>query len=71
MTSPKPIGTLAEARESTLAAITRAEAGAIAGVDPRTITAGIKDGTIPAIKLGRRVLIPREKFIKLFEVEDD
>lgn len=71
MTITQPIGTLAEARESTLATITRAEAGAIAGVDPRTITAGIKDGTIPAIKLGRRVLIPREKFLKLFAVEDE
>lgn len=71
MPTVTPIGSLAEARASLAATITRIEAGAIAGVDPRTITAGIKDGTIPAIKLGRRVVIPREKFLKLFEVNDD
>lgn len=65
------IGSLAEARASARATITRTEAGAIAEVDPRTITAGIKEGTIPSIRLGRRVLIPREKFLKLFEVGDD
>lgn len=63
------VGTLEEARASTAATITRVEAGAIAGVDPRTISTGIKDGTIPSIRIGRRVLIPREKFLALFEVE--
>lgn len=71
MSTITPIGSLAEARASTVATITRIEAGAIAGVDPRTITAGIKDGTIPAVRLGRRVVIPREKFLKLFEAEGD
>lgn len=36
------------------------------GVDPRTITVGIEDGTIPSVKIGRRVVIPREKFLSLF-----
>ena len=71
MSSMQLVGSLAEARASNAATLTRIEAGAIAGVDPRTITAGIKDGTIPAIRLGRRVVIPREKFLKLFEVGDD
>ena len=39
------------------------------GVDPRTVTAGIENGTIPSVKLGRRVLIPREKFLKIFDPE--
>ena len=47
------------------------DAAAALGVDPRTISAGIKEGSIPGIKLGRRVVIPREKFLKLFEVTDD
>lgn len=47
--------------------LSRTEAAAALGVDPRTITAGIANGTIPAVKLGRRVVIPREKFLKLFD----
>ena len=47
--------------------LTRTEAAAALGVDPRTVTAGIENGTIPSVKLGRRVVIPREKFLKLFD----
>ncbi|MGB2950409.1 MAG: helix-turn-helix domain-containing protein [Rhodococcus sp. (in: high G+C Gram-positive bacteria)] len=47
--------------------ITRTEAARALGVDPRTITAGIENGTLPSVKLGRRVVIPREKFLRLFE----
>ena len=47
--------------------ITRTEAVAALGVDPRTVTAGIENGTIPSVKLGRRLVIPREKFLKLFD----
>lgn len=46
--------------------ITRQEAADALGVDPRTITASINDGTIPSVKLGRRVVIPREKFLAIF-----
>lgn len=70
MSTVSLIGSLDEARASRAATITRIEAAAVAGVDPRTITAGINEGTIPAIRLGRRVVIPREKFLKLFEVGD-
>jgi len=47
--------------------ITRTEAAQALGADPRTITAGIENGTLPSVKLGRRVVIPREKFLRLFE----
>ena len=47
--------------------ITRTEAARALGVDPRTVTAGIENGTLPSVKLGRRVVIPREKFLRLFE----
>ena len=50
--------------------ITRTDAAAALGVDPRTVAAGIENGTIPSVKLGRRVLIPREKFLKLFDPDD-
>lgn len=57
-------------RESRSLVISRTEAAAALGVDPRTVTAGIENGTIPSVKLGRRVVIPREKFLKLFDPEN-
>lgn len=71
MTTVTPIGTLAELRESQAATITMKTAAAVLECDPRTVSAGIKDGSIPAVRLGRRVVIPRERFLKLFEVTDD
>lgn len=58
--------TLDDLRRSRSAVITRTEAAAALGVDPRTITASIDNGTIPSVRLGRRVVIPREKFLALF-----
>lgn len=57
-------------RSSRSLVITRAEAAAALGVDPRTVTAGIEQGTIPAVKLGRRLVIPREKFLRIFDPRD-
>jgi excisionase family DNA binding protein len=54
-----------ELRESSAATITRAEAAALFECDPRTVTQGIKQGTIPAIKIGRRVVIPREPLLAM------
>lgn len=61
--------TLDDLRRSKSVVITRTEAAAALGVDPRTITASIDNGTIPSVKLGRRVVIPREKFLRLFDEE--
>lgn len=58
--------TLDDLRNSRSAIITRTEAAAALGVDPRTITASIENGAIPSVRLGRRVVIPREKFLALF-----
>lgn len=59
--------TLEGLRASSDLTITRKDAAAALGVDPRTVTVGISEGSIPAIKLGRRVVIPRAKFLALFE----
>ena len=50
--------------------ITRTEAAAALGVDPRTVTAGVENGTIPSVRLGRSLVIPREKFLRLFDPDD-
>lgn len=56
-------------RESDAAALTIAEVAAVLGVDARTVSTGIKDGTIPSVRLGRRVLIPREKFLAMWTAD--
>jgi excisionase family DNA binding protein len=45
------------------------EAAAALGVDPRTITTSIDNGSIPSVRLGRRVVIPREKFLRIFDAK--
>ncbi|WP_454151063.1 helix-turn-helix domain-containing protein [Microbacterium lacticum] len=59
--------TIDQLRESRSLVITRTEAAAALGVDPRTVTAGIESGSISSVKLGRPVVIPREKFLRLFD----
>ena len=63
--------TLDDWRASRDAVVTRVVVAAVLGVDPRTVTAAIAAGTIPSIRLGSRVVVPREKFLALFDVEDD
>ena len=63
--------TMDQLRASRSLIITRTEAAHALGVDPRTVTAGIDNGTIPAVRLGRRVVIPREKFLRLFDPDQD
>lgn len=46
--------------------ITPAQAATIMHCDRRLISRGIKDNTIPHIRLGRRIFIPRLAFIALF-----
>lgn len=58
-------------RDSTEYTITRQEAAVILGVSPRTVSSGIAEGNIPAIRLGRRVVIPRAKFLALFDVPEN
>lgn len=50
---------LTKLRRDPRATLPRTEVAELLGVDPRTISKGIEDGTIPAIKVGRRVLVLR------------
>ncbi|HEY0246624.1 MAG TPA: helix-turn-helix domain-containing protein [Gryllotalpicola sp.] len=59
--------TIDELQESRSVVITRSEAASALGVDPRTVTIAIENGDIPSVRLGRRVVIPREKFLRLFD----
>lgn len=55
---------------SSAATLTPTDAGQILGCDPRTVGRGIEDGTIPAIRVGRRVMIPRIPFLRMLGVEE-
>ncbi|KAB1662930.1 excisionase family DNA-binding protein [Pseudoclavibacter sp. CFCC 13611] len=68
--SKYPCGvSLEDLQRSSAATITRTEAAAVMGIDPRTVSKGIAEGTIPSIKIGRLQMIPRERFLALFDCE--
>jgi excisionase family DNA binding protein len=50
---------LQELRVSRSAVVTVAEAASVLGVDVRTVSRAIENGELPALRLGRRVLVPR------------
>lgn len=50
---------LEELRDSRAAVVTIAQAAAVLGIDARTVTRAIRNGDLPALRLGRRLLIPR------------
>lgn len=52
-------------RESDAAALTATEVAELFGVDQRTISAAIKAGELPSVRIGRRVFIPREPLLAM------
>lgn len=62
---------IGDIKAMTKAALTRSEVARALDIDPRTVTAGIEDGTIPSVRIGRRVLIPRLPFLALFGALDE
>ena len=65
-----PITTWAAARTTDREVLNRAEVATLLNLDPRTIDHAIADGTIPAVHVGRRVLIPRRPFLHAFGADD-
>lgn len=58
---------LATLRNSPKAVLTRSEVARILEVDARTVSRAIEEGQIPCLRIGRRVMIPKDAFLKLFE----
>lgn len=50
--------TPAELLDSGRVVLNVSEAAVVLGVDRRTVSRGITDGELPAVRLGRRVLVP-------------
>ena len=66
-----PITPWAALRSSDREVLNRAEVAALLTLDPRTVDHAIEDGTIPAVHVGRRVLIPRRPFLRAFGIDDE
>jgi excisionase family DNA binding protein len=62
---------LEELRDSRSAVVTVAQAASVFGVDVRTVTRAIESGELPAVRLGRRVLIPRLPLLAALGVSVD
>lgn len=65
-TIASPITTWADLRSTDREVLNRAEVATLLAVDPRTVDHAIDDGTLPCVRLGRRVLIPRRPFLAAF-----
>ena len=50
---------LDDLRASRSAVVTIADAAAVLGVDARTVSRAVQNGELPALRVGRRLLIPR------------
>lgn len=59
--------TLEQARACERATLSIKEVGSILTTDPRTLMRAIEAKEIPAFRLGKRVLIPREQFLAMFD----
>lgn len=66
-----PITTWAELRSSDREVLNRTEVAALLSLDPRTLDHAIEDGTIPAVHVGRRVLIPRRPLLRALGVDEE
>lgn len=62
---------LDDLRDSRAAVVTVAEAASVFGVDVRTVSRAIENGELPALRLGRRVLIPRLPLLAALGIESD
>jgi excisionase family DNA binding protein len=62
---------LHELTASRAAVLTIAQAATILGVDVRTVSRAIHNGELPALRLGRRLLIPRLQLLACLGVADE
>ena len=58
-------------RASTAAVISRVEAAAVLGVDPRSVAQAIQNGDLPAVRIGSRMFIKRVPFLRMLTEEQN
>lgn len=64
------ISNLDDLLASNRATITRSEAARVLELDRRTLDQGLDSGVIPCLRVGRRIVIPRLKFIAMLSAAD-
>jgi excisionase family DNA binding protein len=62
---------LEELRISRAAVVTVAQAADVLGIDVRTVSRAIENGELPALRLGRRILVPRLPLLAALGVMDE
>jgi excisionase family DNA binding protein len=62
---------LQELRVSRTAVVTVAQAAEVLGIDVRTVSRAIENGELPALRLGRRVLVPRLPLLAALGVREE
>jgi len=65
MTDDSP--TLDEIRASTATILTITDVAALLDVDERTVRRACEDGQLPSVRVGRRILIPREQLLAVLD----
>lgn len=65
------VTTMEQARMTDRPALTVTEIACILGVDYRTVSRAVDDGTIRGIRLGGRILVARRPFLALFGEDDE
>lgn len=56
--------------ESEKPTLTVEEASKLAGVGINQAYQAVREGTIPSLRIGRRILVPRKKFMSMLEGDD-
>ena len=62
---------LEDLKASRSAVVTIAQAATVLGIDVRTVSRAIRNGELPALRLGRRVLIPRLALLACLGASED
>lgn len=64
---PAKITNIQELKSTTNAVITRSDAARLLGIEARTVTKAIAEGTFPALLIGSHTFMLREPFIAVLE----
>ncbi|WP_372500006.1 helix-turn-helix domain-containing protein [Williamsia maris] len=57
-------------RSTGVAALSRPQVAQLLDVDERTVGRAIADGSLPSMRLGRRVVVPRVPLMRLLGIAD-
>lgn len=69
-TIAEPITTWSELWASDRQVLNRTEVAALLGIDARTVTSAVEAGSIPGVRVGRRMLIPRRPLLSTLGIEE-